>query len=531
MENSTTNNNAGVSSNERPFPSGHKNKRIKRSALKPPVLTIDLSLQERTSKKPVKLDNIQSLISAVLTGSPGPAFVRLDNSKSIDKVVVVLAESLNYHTFGHEDISDLTTELDVLDSTKMPFVSSEFSKLIPIMTPGSNRYLFSIAATLSSRTIQAKTKRALVEELSSQKICYSDLVLDFHTLSTNEYPIHPDIPGCTKESVSQYSSYLRTKDLGTKPRALALDCEMCDVASGIALTRISVTDEDDNIVFTEFVKPEEEIIDYKTQYSGVDAKSLENVTTTLQDIQQRILETVSSKDYLIGHSLNSDLKVLKISHPRIIDTAFCFDHAKGPPLKPSLKVLAEEFLQRSIQNSDDGHDPTEDCRACMNLVKLKLEKGKGHGKLISEESIFRMLSRTYKKYKVDDKKVPKSGMSINFGGNEFFNEQRVYVSSDEEAVDALLKNVDNHELFLIRLREEADLDANIKRLYQGLPTNSLVIICGGHGDQTRINELHALQRRISGPLPPEDHQELLALVAKARSSIALLKLKATSPSE
>ena len=89
------------------------------------------------------------------------------------------------------------------------------------------------------------------------------------------------------------------------------------------------------------------------------------------------------KIVLVGQSLNSDLKAIKFMHPYIIDTSLIFDHSRGGIYRPSLKWLATKHLKREIQRGQHkkkaGHDSIEDALACIDLVKLKLEKGLAFG--------------------------------------------------------------------------------------------------------------------------------------------------------
>jgi len=47
----------------------------------------------------------------------------------------------------------------------------------------------------------------------------------------------------------------------------------------------------------------------------------------------------------VGHSIDSDLRALKLVHRRVIDTAALYPHPKGAPLKQSLKALAKEVCR------------------------------------------------------------------------------------------------------------------------------------------------------------------------------------------
>lgn len=130
------------------------------------------------------------------------------------------------------------------------------------------------------------------------------------------------------------------------------------------------------------------------------------VTTTLADIQKKLVEILHPRTILVGHSLNSDLNALKITHPYIVDTAIIYPHPRGPPLKSALKYLAQKYLNREIQKGHGttgpgaGHDSIEDARTCLDLVKQKCEKGKLWGTSDAQgENIFKRVARTGIRYK------------------------------------------------------------------------------------------------------------------------------------
>ncbi|ORY04005.1 hypothetical protein BCR34DRAFT_605005 [Clohesyomyces aquaticus] len=176
---------------------------------------------------------------------------------------------------------------------------------------------------------------------------------------------------------------------------LTVDCEMCRAEDGtLVLTRISLLDWDGNVVLDELVRPDIVIQDYLTQYSGITEAMLKDVTTTLSDIQQRLLKMITPRTILVGHSLNSDLLALKLTHPFIVDTAILYPHPRGPPYRQSLKFLSQRYLSQAIQKGDKGHDSVEDARACLHLVKQKCERGPLWGSFEANmESIFKRLGR------------------------------------------------------------------------------------------------------------------------------------------
>jgi RNA exonuclease 1 len=68
-----------------------------------------------------------------------------------------------------------------------------------------------------------------------------------------------------------------------------------------------------------------------------------------------LLRLVSADAILVGHSLDSDLRALRLYHRRCVDTAISFPHPRGYPLRLKLRKLAEDYLRQRIQTSgSDG---------------------------------------------------------------------------------------------------------------------------------------------------------------------------------
>ncbi|XP_059167072.1 putative exonuclease GOR [Physella acuta] len=153
----------------------------------------------------------------------------------------------------------------------------------------------------------------------------------------------------------------------------SIDCEMIYTKAGLELAQVTVIDEDCKTVYESLVKPDADIIDYNTRFSGITAADMKDVTTTLHDVQAVMLSMISDKTILVGHSLESDLVALKLIHSTVVDTSLVFPHPRGLPYKRALRNLVEEKLQKRIQTHTGGHDSKEDAVACMQLILYKVK--------------------------------------------------------------------------------------------------------------------------------------------------------------
>ena len=54
------------------------------------------------------------------------------------------------------------------------------------------------------------------------------------------------------------------------------------------------------------------IVDYRTKWSGISAATLAGVSTTFEQVQVAVLRVVTRETMLVGHSLENDLRALKV---------------------------------------------------------------------------------------------------------------------------------------------------------------------------------------------------------------------------
>ena len=90
------------------------------------------------------------------------------------------------------------------------------------------------------------------------------------------------------------------------------------------------------------VLPDRPITDYNTRYSGITAAMMADVSTRLDDVNKQIRGLLTPQSFLVGHSLENDLRGLKLLHGRVLDTADLYPHPRGLPARLSLRGLAQQ---------------------------------------------------------------------------------------------------------------------------------------------------------------------------------------------
>lgn len=479
----------------------------------------------------------------------------------------------------------------LLDALRLPSCLHElpgmFKHVWPIKSTGDDRKLVSpISSFLNSPIPKGQT----VNNPGNKRIVVSNLLMTLHEMVEDDYPLHPSQKklreGCEddkKEVEKRKNEGWVETDLSigngqdknesgavTEGKTIyAIDCEMCKTSEGLELTRISIVNWDAEVVYDTLVKPTNPITDYVTQYSGITAELLDPITTTLADVQAHLLTLFNNDTILLGQSLNSDLTAMRLVHPHIIDTSLIYHHTRGPPYKPSLKWLTQKHLCRAIQNGGaQGHNSVEDARACLDLLKLKLERGMEFGTInASTESIFKRLSR----YPI----MPKNGAVVDYGQPEKWYgahaTRTVAAKTDAEVTDGVLSCATGFgamDFTWGRLRglellrgwhkitspdgealgpskdgepDTATLAAaveevvkNIKKVHDGLYQNTALIVYSGTGDPREMKRLMDMHKEFRAQYQVKkwdeidvkwtdtEEQELKAAVKAARAGLGFM---------
>uniref|UniRef100_A0A7N6BYH6 Exonuclease domain-containing protein n=1 Tax=Anabas testudineus TaxID=64144 RepID=A0A7N6BYH6_ANATE len=190
-------------------------------------------------------------------------------------------------------------------------------------------------------------------------------------------------PGCQVFKLHVHDSLSLDGFVSTVPRhpsdtscpgVYSLDCEMCYTIHGLELSRVTVVNSSLQVIYDTYVKPDNDVIDYNTRFSGISEEEVKGNHTSLREVQQTLLSFISADTILIGHGLEADLCTLKLLHGTVVDTSVVFPHRLGPPHKLTLNNLTAEYLRRIIQESVCGHDTAEDAAACMELMLWKVKE-------------------------------------------------------------------------------------------------------------------------------------------------------------
>ncbi|KAF8462662.1 hypothetical protein DFH94DRAFT_831793 [Russula ochroleuca] len=449
--------------------------------------------------------DVRDLVLHVIADSPPPSWIRVQNPHSIQKLVVLLVPGITSTVLSLPPLPtsaienrnvpiaiplppdpppptpssppDLPSSVDPHSEEAaalyggIPFITRTFSHACPTRAPGDANRLHSVLNTFFQTPVSGEEKRRrLRERVAVERSAKKDptqYLLTVEQMVENDYPV----PSYLSDVFSKPDGWIETPeaDPDSKPgyqSVYAIDCEMCITADGKALTRVCVIDYATNkVAYDQFVKPPSPITDYLTRFSGITAQALESVTTTLADVQAHLSTLITPSTILIGHSLESDLRALQLSHPRCIDTALIFHHPRGRPLKPGLAWLTRKWLGRTIQDrGPGGHDPEEDARACVDLLKAKIKNGPGYGEFKTDyEPILARIARSQSHTPSRGAGTGARTAIVDHGNPGAWHgtsadapATTVPCTNDAEILEGVLGALDSHEFVFARLMGLAD---------------------------------------------------------------------------
>ncbi|KAJ6493808.1 ribonuclease H [Mycena vulgaris] len=528
----------------------------------------------------IGIDDVRDLVLHLTADGSPPNWLRINDSSLIQKVVTLLIPGLTPELLSLPPLPTAATSNPNVPlsiplpapgaSSALPFIASTFSHACPTRAPGDQTRMHSIltaffqgpitAAEMKKRTSNKDTTQRTREKDPAQYL------LTLEQMVENEYPI----PSYMADVFQKPEGWIETPEepkpslldgpvKGGKRMVYSIDCEMCLTEDGKELTRACLIDFYSGVVvYDQLVKPSKPILDYLTRWSGITAAQLGPVTTTLAQVQAHLLRLLSPPaanpfsasgtpstpfltPILIGHSLESDLKALKLCHPLCIDTAVLYHHPRGRPLKPGLAWLTKKWCGREIQTGGEGgHDPEEDARACLELLQKKMEGGPGFGEFKTDyESIFERMARSTKRVEKHRAAVVDIGNPAVMHGSKATT--AIGCKDDEEVLKGLLEAVPSHHFVFGRFMALANilgwavpkpepgsslpelaptpgpdvlepvlqtLDQHLKTLYASLPPRTALVVFTGHSDPRRMALLNArksaFESAIRSGMPAEE---------------------------
>ncbi|KAJ7282559.1 ribonuclease H [Mycena rebaudengoi] len=529
----------------------------------------------------IGIEDVRDLILHLTADASPPNWLRINESALIQKVVTLLIPGLTPELLSLPPLPTSATSNPNIpiaiplptpgQPTSLPFIASTFSHACPTRAPGDQTHMHSILSAFFQGPISAaELKKRMSQRDNTQRTRETDpaqYLLTLEQMVENDYPV----PSYMADVFQKPAGWIETpqeakpplleglEPKGPQRMVYSIDCEMCLTEDGKELTRICIIDFYTGlVVYDQLVKPAKPILDYLTRWSGITAAALGPVTTTLAHVQTHVLRLLSPPatnpfssgatpptppptPILIGHSLESDLKALKLCHPLCIDTAVLYHHPRGRPLKPGLAWLTKKWCAREIQTGGEGgHDPEEDARACLELLKKKMDSPPGFGEFKTDfESIFERMARSVKRTENHKSAVVDLGNPAVMHGSKATT--AIGCKDDGEVLQGLLEVVPSHNFVFGRFMALADilgwttpkpeagapipelapppspevlteviasLDQRLKTLYATLPPRTALVVFTGHSDPRRMALLNArktaFESAIRSGLPTEE---------------------------
>ncbi|KAG5636152.1 hypothetical protein H0H81_008983 [Sphagnurus paluster] len=521
-----------------------KKAEVKLDAVQPRFMYNNAEILKRNHA--IGIDEIRQLVVHIIADAPPPNWLKIDNAQLIQRVVALLIPGLTSELLSLPPIPTSATvnpnlplsipllprTPDAGPSPNVPFLAATFSHACPTRAPGDLYRMHSVLSAFFHGPVSGEERnKRIAQRLISENVKNHDpaqYLLTLEQMIENEYPI---------------PSYM--SDVSQLPEGWLETPEPHKQEDGKELTRISIIDYyTETKVYDQLVKPSKPITDYLTRWSGITAEALAPVTTTLAQVQAHVMRLLSPPPVnpfsssspspppptpiLLGHSLESDLKALKISHPYCIDTALMYHHPRGRPLKPGLAWLTKKWCGREIQTGGEGgHDSEEDARACLDLLKKKLECGPGFGEFKTDmESIFERMARSTRRAggvvgSIKSAVVDHGNPAVMHGNKA---NTAVACTDDEEVLKGLLDVIPSHQFAFGRFMALADamnwttpkstpdapppppdvepspeklkaisdaMNTHLRTLHSSLPPRTALVIFTGHSDPRRMAALNA----------------------------------------
>uniref|UniRef100_A0A8C5LF82 RNA exonuclease 5 n=1 Tax=Jaculus jaculus TaxID=51337 RepID=A0A8C5LF82_JACJA len=328
------------------------------------LLCPDLSLQKACLSAILYGENCEVTYSqlcellkyAVLGKShvPKPSWCQLLHQNHLNKVVVFILKGMSqllfyrfYLEFGF--LRKTFKHKFHLPPPSLNFLSDIIGMLYRRMSECSN--ISKVSINLQNNPI--------IQKYGCKKVGLTRCLLTKEEMKTFHFPLQGS-PNC--------ENFILTKCNGSVTDCsplFGLDCEMCLTSKGRELTRISLVAEGGYCVMDELVKPDDKILDYLTSFSGITKKILHPVTTKLKDVQAHLKELLPPDAVLVGHSLDVDLRALKVAKLNL-EAVACLQEVKtaAQHVLECLESVGQKLL---FLTQDNNEFSSQNCRTIKCL--------------------------------------------------------------------------------------------------------------------------------------------------------------------
>lgn len=353
---------------------------------------------------------------------------------------------------------------------------------------------------------------------------YEEMTATLEDLTDNGFPLRNPYPLTHKPRYETFKLEILTEDDLSYYEELpdhfdgaldyiAIDCEMIETNLGIECARVSGTVEDGTVIFDEIFKPLGDVIDLRTEISGITQEKLDNAEHTSYEVVKTLSKYISKDTCIIGHSLENDFRSMKLIHTKVIDTSIIYNKDCKYPYKPKLSKIYTKYIKKPFQVVGLAHDSIDDARATFELVKYAKEQAV-HEKIDPPRlpELFSKLKSLVTQITYFSENEP-----INFAGLDPRVGCTIKTDTDSLVSDFLQSITDRTPFSVLHLNElEQDIyeeerelsicmkyDGYLQRIINTIPPLTVLIIFTGSGCRKALQPKDGLPEHLNPGRDPE----------------------------
>ncbi|XP_049999243.1 RNA exonuclease 5 isoform X5 [Alexandromys fortis] len=322
----------------------------------------DLEIKEPKAKK-ARLSSILFAENDVITpkqlcellkyavlgkSTPEPSWCQLLHQNHLNNVVVFILKGMSQLHFYRFYLEFRFLRKTFRHKFSLPPPTSRF--LFNIVGLQRKKLVRGFPRTIKGRSLTSAILKPsinlqndpIIQKYGCEKVGLMRCLLTKREMETFHFPLQGS-PNCENFILTKCDGFITDNS-----PLFGLNCEMCLTSKGRELTRISLVAERGHCIMDELVKPDFKILDSFTSFSGITEKILNPVPTKLKDVQTLLRQLLPPDAVLVGHFLDSDLRVLKIAELNLealasreeLKAASQETEKKGGPTKPpNMSVL------------------------------------------------------------------------------------------------------------------------------------------------------------------------------------------------